>query len=292
MHPHWVRILCLSGVAIGIGAATAAEQPSTCCASLPLQRNWADDTVLPRPIGASATYYYQQQGYTLSGLVINNVRFDPSVARGTKVESRVDEWDMQVDAWILPFLNVFGILGHVNEKTDVRMPPASAQLLPQVLGGAPLPAHLAASPFSRVENEDNGTVYGGGMTLIGGWSKYWAAVTITRTVADLDGDNAQIEATTVQPKIGIHFPSPWKGQGSSVWFGGMYQKADETHDGRISLPMLGPVPPLKYRVEMEEEEAWNWQVGFSTDYDARWTLSAELGFGDRDSASVSIGCRF
>lgn len=292
-----VRVMSLAGAMVCMPMAGAAEKaPAQGCGGIfPLCREWAGDATLPRPYGIAGTYYYQDQDYDLNQLGLNGLRLDPAIAGGTQVSSRVSEWDVQADVWVLPFLNVFAIAGHVSDDTTVKLPAQAGAILPQIMGGMLPPAAGAAgvgSALSDLKIEEDGPVYGGGATLTGGIGRYWAAVTVTRTITDL-GSDSQIDATTVQPKIGIQFDTPWKGNGASIWFGGMYQKVEETHTGSITLTGLAPVPvPLSYDVELEEEDAWNWQMGLSADFDTHWMLNLDVGFGSRQNATVSVGYRF
>ena len=75
----------------------------------------------------------------------------------------------------------------------------------------------------------------------------------------------------------------------ALWVRGMYQSADEAHQGTISVPMLGAV---SYAVELEEDEPWNVIAGASTTLRDHVTLEIEAGVGERTQFSGSVGWRF
>jgi hypothetical protein len=73
----------------------------------------------PLPVGVGVNYYTQSQGYDLSSLRVNVLPGDLAVLEGIGIDNDVSEVNIKLDYWLLPFLNVFGILGHVDGETDV-----------------------------------------------------------------------------------------------------------------------------------------------------------------------------
>src|SRR6478672_832999 len=122
---------------------------------LPLGKEWAGDAKLPKPYGVGVDIFTMNQDYAIDRLsfVLPGVTLpDPSVI---KVKNRLSHEDLKLDAWVLPFLNVFGFYGHVNAKTLVD------------LSGAQAPVPLGTLPVRY-----SGDVYGGGLTLAYG-GEHW-----------------------------------------------------------------------------------------------------------------------
>ena len=229
-----------------------------------------EDITLPRPWGIGGDFYTMDQDYNIKSLTfaLPGVTLpDPSQI---KVTNEVAHLDFQADAWILPFLNVFGILGHVNIDTVVDFSQAEIEGLPISLGDLPV--------------KFNGTVYGGGFTLAYGSKNWFASVTTAFTKTNTSGDlDSSVKSTTVQPRIGLIRDS-WR-----FWVGSMYLKTDETHSGTFDIPYIGPVP---FAVELETADKWNYVVGAGYAFTDRATLRLEYGFGARNHTLFNFAFRF
>ena len=227
---------------------------------------------LPAPIGIGLNLYYQSQSYDPTRLIVSlspgvltaleGTAIDLTDMEGIAIENDVIEMNLKLDYWLLPFLNVFGILGRVDGKTDVD---------------------VASIPSLSDEYEYEGVVYGGGVTLSGGWKNYFAALTATLTETELDTSTSSVTAWILSPKVGMVC------RYGAVWVGGMYQQTDEQHEGSRVVSGLGSVD---YNVEFEQEESWNGSVGITTGISKNWQIDLEAGFGDRKHASLSTTFRF
>jgi len=229
-----------------------------------------EDIQLPRPFGIGGDFYTMDQDYNIESLTfaLPGVTLpDPSQI---KVTNEVAHIDMQADAWILPFLNVFGILGRVNIDTVVDFSQAEIQGLPISLGDLPV--------------KFDGTVYGGGFTLAYGSKNWFTSVTTAFTKTNTSGDlDSSVKSTTVQPRLGLIRDS-WR-----FWVGAMYLKTDETHSGTFDIPYIGPVP---FAVELETADKWNYVVGAGYAFTDRATLRLEYGFGARNHTLFNFAFRF
>ena len=118
MKRHLFCVCCLVSVVLGICRVAAAETS----AFLPLGRSWVqDEKNLPIPCGFGVNYYYQRQGYDMKELTL-----DPDIGRqfglvpsALDVKSRVNEVNLKLDTWLLPFLNLFAIVGRVEQVTKI-----------------------------------------------------------------------------------------------------------------------------------------------------------------------------
>jgi hypothetical protein len=218
------------------------------------------DSRLPAPIGVGINVYHQSQGYDLSSLRVNVLPGDLAALEGIAIENDITEINVKLDYWLMPFLNVFGIVGNVDGETDV-----DTELIPGL----------------SVEYE--GVVYGGGVTFAGGWEDYFITFTALLTETELDTSTSTVSAWILSPKVGM------AGRYGAVWIGAMYQEVDEQHEGNIVVPIYDSVD---YKVEFEQKESWNGSVGLTTGIGRNWQIDLEGGFGDRMHASVSTTYRF
>lgn len=238
--------------------------------SLPFMKDLAGDTALPRPWGIGIDFYTMDQDYD-----IKNLQFTlPGISLGDpsliKVSNEVRHFDLQADVWLLPFLNVFGIVGRVSTDTLVDFSQVEITGLPFALGALPV--------------SFDGTVYGLGFTLAYGTENWFTSVTTTFTSTSTSGKlDSSVDSSSVQPRIGLLRDS-WR-----FWVGGMYLNTDEKHSGLFELPVIGNVP---FSVELATQDHWNYAAGVGYVFSDRANLSLELGFGSRTHTLFNFNLRF
>ena len=104
--------------------------------------------------------------------------------------SRVRASIGRIDAWLLPFLNVYGFYGSLVNDSGVEL---NADL------PNPLP-NLRLTGRGRLR----GDVKGWGVTMAGGWKEWFAMGDVNRAFSDLDGpDEIGVSSTMV-----FHSPHP------------------------------------------------------------------------------------
>ncbi len=236
-------------------------------AVLPFGKSLAGGEELPLPFGVGLTVYGQTQDYGLKKLAFNlpGISIDPDAIR---IDNSIQELNIQIDVWVLPFLNLFGIAGAIDGTTNVDF---------SQVQGLPI-------PLGRLRIEYDGEVYGLGANLVGGGQGWFASLTTIWTTENLSGDfNSAAEAWIVTPRLGV------RNDRGAVWIGTTYQDVQETHEGTIELPFLGPVD---FDVELESRNAWNLQIGAATAISKRWHLHVEGGFAERLSAEFGATARF
>ena len=222
--------------------------------------------------GLGVDYFTMDQDYKIQSL-----QFDlPGVGLGDpsliEVTNDLDHYDLKLDVWVTPFLNVFGLVGAVDAKTYVDLSKVPVAGLPVSLGILPVAY--------------DGTVYGAGFSLLYGTERWFGALTNTWTDASLSGDfDSSVRTFSAQPRIGLVFNR------STVWVGGMYLDTEETHAGVIALPLPG-IPPVPFSVELESMKAWNYAIGIGHVFSPKAHVSLELGFGDRDHTLFNFTYRF
>jgi hypothetical protein len=256
----------MAGVfALGLAGAAQAD-------GLPFGKEWAGDLPLPAPYGIGVDVFRMHQGYEIESLqfVLPGVPAIP--ADLVKVESSVQHKDLKLDAWIFPFLNVFGIYGNVNARTDVD------------LSGVPT-AQLGLPPLGEIPVYYSGAVYGAGVTLAVGGEHWFTSVTGTWTRTNLSGDfDSKVSSQTLQPRVGY-----WNGP-FSVWVGGQQIKTEEDHVGTFQLvPLLPPVP---FAVSLRESADWTPMFGARYAFKNGFELTAEFGGGERRTHLINGTWRF
>ncbi len=274
-------------VALAVASTAQAEGLSS---SLPLGKSLAAGKELPLPLGISANVFYLEQDMESKSVSIDvpplplpggpPLQLPPGLpAQTSKLESRATSTTAKLDAWLLPFLNVYGVAGYVDGETNASglsvagLPPQVASLLP--------------SSFSVAYS---GPVYGGGATLAAGYESYFASLDANYTESDLDIGDSTIEAFTLTPRVGINGSlGALKG---ALYIGAQYQEVDEHQNGSVNFPIMGQSVPVGYDVISEAEDEWNFLIGVNLKTGENWNYGIEAGFADRKHVMATLNYRF
>jgi hypothetical protein len=244
------------------------------------------DPPLPefRPrFGIEVAYYHQQQPYELSGVPAISL---PNIPGGfaisnvalSGIENEIDHAHLKFDYDVLPFLNLFAILGWVDGETSLTASGTLGQALPNP--PPPLPVTL---PFNI---DYDGMVYGLGATLSYGWDNWFTSLTACYNLTDVDVRDSSIDSWVIMPRIGYRWDR------LSLWIGAMYLETEEEHRGTYTVDFgFGPVP-VAYSVNLQQQEEINFLVGLNYQFSDHWNATLEGGLGDRESIHVALQYRF
>ena len=184
----------------GSGGDKAASPDSTRWSSfLPLMKEEVEKRgiELPLPFGAGLVFYHLSRDIEITDIRLGlNGTSPQSVSDWAQLGSRADvnNLNVKLDAWILPFLNVYAIVGYVwneSETTiDITLPP----ILP---GGQPRQRRLV------VPTEMEGSVAGIGLTLAAGYRSFFLTYDGNIAQADLGFDD-RFKAVISSVRSGWH----------------------------------------------------------------------------------------
>ena len=278
----------IMAAAIAVACNTSAQADSL-SDSLPLGKSLAAGQELPLPLGISANVFFMEQDMEAQSIAIDipplplptgPLQLPPGLpAESAKLESRATSTTAKIDAWVLPFLNLYGVAGYVDGETTASgfsvggLPPELASLLP--------------NSFSIAYS---GPVYGGGITLAAGYNQFFALLDANYTESDLDIGDSTIEALIISPRIGI--TGDLGGLSGSLYIGAMYQDVDEQQNGTVKFPIMGMPVPVGYDVISEAEEKWNYLVGANFKASESWNYGIEAGFSGRTHVMATLNYRF
>jgi hypothetical protein len=222
------------------------------------------------PWGVGIDFYTMDQPYKIKSLQFDLPGISIPDPSQLEVTNDVQHYDIKLDVWLTPFLNIFGVLGHIDADTVVDLSSVPVTGLPFPLGKLPVTY--------------DGTVYGPGFTLAYGGDRWFTSVTSTWTWTSLNGDfDSSVKTFTAQPRVGLLWEK-W-----AFWVGGLYIDTQEDHSGVIELPVLGAVP---FAVELEGDGKWNTALGAGYAFSTKAMLYLEFGFGDRDHTLFNFTYRF
>lgn len=278
---------------------------------------------LPEPFGINFNYMNIRQNIDVESIKFKNLNaygvvplktslFDISVGK-TRQKSKTRT--IKLDAWILPFWNVYGIIGKTRgsslSKVSVDSDPSKfSSLIDKII----------AREISKLHDKGDlrdldfklkfkGDTYGIGTVLTGGYNNWFGLVDLNYTQTRFDILDGSIDAFTVSPRVGYRFDTPginsiYLPAGKlNVWVGTMYQNVQQEFKGDLNdLSMPTQLQGLmqlankkgngRFDVKQHLESPWNMLVGAQYEITRNFNITTEVGFARRNSILVSGEFRF
>jgi hypothetical protein len=249
---------------------------------------------LPLPFGMGANYVYMHQGIKIRNLkvgiedpVIEVEGLDFSDAR-----SHDSAVTARLDMWLLPFLNLYGLFGSINGEAEFDLD------VSQITGGLPpigLPPVFEPNNPIDLNIDYNGYTFGGGVTLAGGYKNFFSSLDANYTYSKVDVVDGRIDTVTVAPRLGMLVDPPDIPGKFAFWIGAMYMYYKQTVTDDIRLSELDPrLPPveLAFKLEVTNEQPWNFLYGGQWEITKRLHFTLEGGVGNREQVITGIIFRF
>ena len=248
---------------------------------------------LPLPFGLGTNFTWMDQGIDIRNLKIGigGPNAEPGIITFNNARSRDTALTMRLDTWILPFANVYGIFGYIDGKAelDVNLP----GLTINVPGIGEVPIFPAAT--FPLDVEYDGSTYGGGLTLAGGYKNIFGSLDANYTFSKINVVKGEIETVTISPRLGVRVnPSSVK-WAFAFWVGAMYMDYKQTVTDDVNLRELDPRLPsvdIEFEVELENDKPWNFLFGGQWEITKRWHFMAEGGIGERKQFIGGLFFRF
>jgi len=231
---------------------------------------------LPDPFGVGLVYYKLIRDVEVTDLRLGRNGAPPtSVSRYADLGSStdVDNVNIKLDAWLLPFLNVYGIVGKVwNESqthVDVTLPPLA-------------PGGPGRNWQTTLPTKIEGTVKGLGVTLAGGVESFFGALDVNWVKANL-GFAEELKATIASARAG------WHGQVDSrplrAWANVTYWDTFATARSTVADPDGGV---LTFEVDQGPKHPWTYGVGFQYSPRKWFDFAVDVGVDGRGGWYVAI----
>jgi hypothetical protein len=248
---------------------------------------------LPLPFGIGANFVYVDQGIEIRNLKVDigDTNIDASGISFSDANAHDAAGIARLDLWLLPFANVYGIIGYLNGEAelDVNIPALTVNL--PIIGPVPI-----TQPQTLDFNIDyNGVTYGGGATLAGGYKNVFASLDINYTETNVDIVDGDIDTLTISPRLGILVDPDALAGTLAFWIGAMYMDYRQTVTDDINLRELDPRLPsveLDFEIDIKNETPWNFLFGGQWEITKRFQLTAEGGLGNRKQVILGGFFRF
>lgn len=261
---------------------------------------------IPEPFGVSYGYMNLRQDIVVDKIGFNsnsgmNLGEMLNIETG-HTRSKNESHMLKLDAWVFPFMNVYGLYGKTkgtsktnldNVEAKIKLPWGKDYIIPI---GKDLPFEL----------DYEGKTYGGGVTFAGGYNQFFTTLDANYTRTNLDILDGDISALVITPRIGYEFVfdpliSGYGNTKIQVWTGAMYQDITQRFKGDISKLNLPPelnqwmvLAPkdTKFDVKQHLAHKWNNTVGARVELTRNFNVLTEIGFNNRNSFYISGEFRF
>ena len=261
---------------------------------------------LPTPLGFNLGWFGATQDIIISDLAIGfNAPAEPAAfIKFEKAESKVTNTNVRADLWVLPFLNVYLMLGTGTGETKV---------------------HVAEPVQFTTTANFKGSNVGLGLTGVYGFSRYFVVADFNHQWAFSSLLEAAVPVNVFSARLGRAFRvgQREKRMKATAWVGTMFQNMKNGTVGSIQLADV--VPPgslfqdyqnsawyqalsprektlvdnfvqriqggldttvVNYSLNKKMADPWNMLVGGTFDIGTHWGIRAEAGFIGRKSILV------
>lgn len=336
-----VCILLVSCLALLFGFSTSAQTP------IQTNDSFYRDSIKKTPYPYSLPFLakkIQKRGIELPlpyGLMMNYIRqtgklkmSDLAIAVGDRdfvpldfvtfdnIENVTNTENIKFDAWVLPFLNVYGL--YARSQTDSKIP--------------------MTFPFNfDIKVSPDVNTYGLGTVFAYRFNSYFTVLNYNWTWSDVSTIDRTLKGTVFSARVGRVFDLPRKYHNISVSIGAQHQYVDRYTEGSLKVSQLfagldpdnlqnvkneiadaannwyddlskpqqvvvnklvneidnwltGKTPgdiPIAYRFNKENLAPWSLQLGVQYNYGKRWWYRVETGISDsRSQLLLSANYRF
>ena len=232
---------------------------------------------LPKPYGLTVNYMTMDQPLEVTGVNVTGLNFcgpfncpDLDLSDSiSKARQDSETLTLRGDMWVLPFLNVYGVLGHTR-------------------GSSVAPITVNNTHVADFNLKFKGMTYGAGTTIAGGIGNWFALVDANYTYTDLDILDGKILTFVAAPRVGYRFKI--NNHDVQLWGGMMYQDVQQSFSGNIRD--IGINLDGSFEVEQRLTNKWNTITGGQVGVTDNIDLLIEAGFGERRSLMLGLGYRF
>ncbi|HKA57949.1 MAG TPA: hypothetical protein VKD28_04985 [Gemmatimonadales bacterium] len=268
---------------------------------------------LPTPLGFNIGSFAANQDIHISnlGLGFNNPAQPVSFIKFKGAQAKLVNFNARIDLWVLPFLNIYGMVGTGPGRTTV---------------------HISEPVQFTTTAEFKGTNLGLGFTGAFGIKRNFGVIDFNHQWAQSDLISAPVPVNVFSARWGRAFRvgQRAKRMRMTAWVGTMFQTMKNATNGSINLADV--IPPgtdslfnnyqnsawyqalspaekalvdnmvlrlqgrldttvVNYSLNKKVADPWNMLVGGTFDYGRHWGLRAEIGFIGRVSALIMANYR-
>ncbi|HEX6398107.1 MAG TPA: hypothetical protein VFZ95_11830 [Steroidobacteraceae bacterium] len=176
--------------------------------------------------------------------------------------STVFNANFRFDTWILPFMNVYAMVGYVHNDSATR-------IHVRIPRPGPIPGDMEFD--TQVDTSLDGTVGGVGMTLAGGYKSWFVVADFNYNRAELGFDD-RFTATIGSVRTG--WQGKIHGRGLQTWVGVGNWDTAATAKGHVDLD---DGRRLTFEADQRPATNWMYEIGVNFMPTPHWQLFADFG---------------
>jgi hypothetical protein len=205
-----------------------------------------------------------------------------------KVRSRELNWSVRLDTWVFPFLSLYALCGYTRQHTDASI---GVNLIDNILS-----RRGGSSRYFKIPVDLTGITYGGGITLVGGYKKFFTAFDSNYTVSALHGDlilgnkfSPDVKALLCSTRLG------WRekiGRYSlNFWIGETYWDTTNRIASNLEIPVVGKVG---FSLMESTKRPWSTHIGTHVEISQTFQFMVDMGTNFRGLFCIAPAfiCRF
>ncbi len=258
----------------GTAGSQAAEPPASHHA-LPLLQDKIPEMYrerVPLPYGISFDYFRLDERLALSDpiLTFNGQPVPSELIQVDSLKAVTNSYTARFDAWLLPFLNVFGTATRfTGEATDIQA---------TIIGFPPvIPSSLSY----------DGTGVGAGVVAAFGYKAFFASYNLSYHWQFMEIPSNTVVVSIQGPRVGVQF-QPW-GHESNVYVGAMREGIRGRQSGTIPVEGIGEVT---FDLIAVAQHPWSPTVGAELGLSRHIRANVEASFSGRSALLLGAGYRF
>ncbi|MBP1840627.1 hypothetical protein [Formosa algae] len=232
-------------------------------------RGMADQLQLPFGLNLNYVNVFMDLDITEFGLEVGGKDFtdvlNVETLNFTKVTATTNGVNFRADAWVLPFMNVYGLFSTVTGGTQVALQPTWKDATGEII--------LQLPEFSS-KVEFDATTYGIGTTLVFGWNNYFVSTDFNYSRTNTELLENQVGYATLSARAGYRFRLSDKNPDFYIapYAGTMYRNfvGAKGNSGSIGLDEVFPELDATFNDAVDEKIASNQEI-----IDAPGTSAAE-----------------
>jgi hypothetical protein len=198
---------------------------------------------IPYSAGVSTNYLTQTSALLLDNLMVgfnNGPMYNlDEIIRFNEAEAWASAITVRPDIWLLPFLNVYGLLGKSQSSTTID----AGVYLPDIDN-----EWTEITSFST-KADFTGTTMGLGMTPTIGVGGGWIALDMNVAWTDVDALEKPVFTYVFGPRFGKTFKFKKPQQNIALWVGGFRVKFSSETKGSLTLADVVPIDELQVKVD-------------------------------------------
>ncbi len=248
---------------------------------LPLFADWAvkRGIDLPNPFGAGIFVVFMERDIAIDDVRVTLEGSAPvsiSDVAAFTLRNQTSLAALKLDAWILPVLNVYGLVGRTWTESNLGV----AITIDPIIGD---PITIELDENSSV----GGPFFGGGATLVAGHGRWFIMGDANYTYSSLDQFDGTIKALFLSGRTGWSGDLSWGAW--RAWAGAAYLDSGRSLSISQENGILGEVI---VEIDQRPLNPLTFELGASTNIDRHWEMLLEVGSNFDDAFLVVFSAAY